>query len=485
MPTPRAAPGPSSAANAAATALGFDVVEWFHDPTLAAQLSHRHWRRLPTRAAVGVDRALIMCAEHGSQATFFVLGAIAEAEPDLMRRIVAAGHEIASLGWLPRDLDAVAPGEREVVLLEWERARQALEGITGVAVRGFRAAWNANGEVAWWRDALLAKGYAYDGSRAHAEFVATWQLDTEQPRLVGLPARTLREHYEPLARVPAALEQRLRAKPCQSIAASLGLAACPAPPRVPLHVVEPARPARAARVGLPRLAVVVPLMNEEAGLPSLAVDLDALTERLRDLAAWEFVFVDDGSTDRTWSLLQSLFGARANVQLVQHARNLGVSAAIRTGMLATDAPFVASIDGDLSYDPLELEHMLPLLEGADVVTASPYHRAGGVKNVPAWRLSLSRTLSWCYQRLLRSEVSTWTSCFRVYRRAAVAELPQQNQGFLGTAELLVRVLRRGGVVREHPCVLEARLFGLSKMKILRTIRGHLRLLWQVARGGVR
>jgi hypothetical protein len=128
---------------------------------------------------------------------------------------------------------------------------------------------------------------------------------------------------------------------------------------------------------------------------------------------------------------------------------------------------------------MELQHMLPLLANADVVTASPYHQNGGVQNVPGWRLLLSRTLSCCYRLLLRCPIRTWTSCFRVYRRSAVADLPLANPGFLGTAELLVRVLRRGGRVVEHPCVLEARLFGVSKMRVLRTIRGHLGLLWRV------
>jgi dolichol-phosphate mannosyltransferase len=82
-------------------------------------------------------------------------------------------------------------------------------------------------------------------------------------------------------------------------------------------------------------------------------------------------------------------------------------------------------------------------------------------------------------------VCTWTSCVRVYRRAAVVDLPLANEGFLGTAELLVRVLRRGGRVVEHPCVLEARLIGYSKMRVLRTIGGHLRLLVDVVRRRVR
>jgi dolichol-phosphate mannosyltransferase len=232
----------------------------------------------------------------------------------------------------------------------------------------------------------------------------------------------------------------------------------------------------------PRLAVVVPLKDEADGVPSLLDHLDRLAAELRDVAACEFVFVDDGSTDATAALLEVAVATRAHARLVRHEHNRGIAAAIRTGLLATDAQFVASIDADLSYDPREILHMLPLLASADLVTASPYHPAGGVRNVPGWRLSLSRTLSWLYRRLLRTDVHTWTACFRLYRRAAVVDLPQHYPGFLGTAELLVRVLRRGGRVVEHPCVLGVRRFGVSKMRVLRTIRGHLGLLWQVARG---
>lgn len=238
--------------------------------------------------------------------------------------------------------------------------------------------------------------------------------------------------------------------------------------------------------GAPRVAIVVPMKDEEEGVPSLIDELDRLAEHLRATAACEFVFVDDGSTDRTWPLLQERLASRSNVRLVRHPHNLGLAAAIRTGILATDAPVVVSIDADLSYDPREIAPMLALLDGAngadraDVVTASPYHPRGSVRGVPRWRLLLSRTLSRCYRVLLGRPVHTWTACFRVYRRAAVVDLPLGNPGFLGTAELLVRVLRRGGVVREHPCELKTRQYGQSKMRVLRTIVGHLRLLTSVA-----
>jgi dolichol-phosphate mannosyltransferase len=254
-----------------------------------------------------------------------------------------------------------------------------------------------------------------------------------------------------------------------------------APPRA-----LPPEPIVVPRGDAPRLCVVVPLKDEERGVPGLLVELRALADDLADVARVEYVLVDDGSGDRTWDLLQQGVGSLPRAKAVRHQHNLGVAAAIRTGVLATDSALVASIDGDLSYDPRELRPMLALLQqGADVVTASPYHPRGGVRNVPGWRLFLSRGLSLAYRALLGSPIRTWTACFRVYRRAAVAELPLANPRFLGTAEWLVRVLRRGGRVAEHPCVLEARLFGVSKMKTLRTIGGHLRLLAAVAVRAVR
>lgn len=247
----------------------------------------------------------------------------------------------------------------------------------------------------------------------------------------------------------------------------------------------------AATSAPPRVALVVPLKDEEDGVPALLDALDAFVAGHRAEARWELVFVDDGSTDRTLEGLQQRLAQRRDVRIERHPHNQGLAAAIRTGILATDAEVVASIDADLSYDPRELAPMLALLAGTaggervDVVTASPYHPRGSVRGVPRWRLFLSHTLSRCYRVLLRRPIHTWTACCRVYRRSVVADLPLVNAGFLGTAELLVRVVRRGGVVAEHPCELGIRSFGQSKMRILRTIAGHVRLLANVALGRIR
>jgi hypothetical protein len=139
------------------------------------------------------------------------------------------------------------------------------------------------------------------------------------------------------------------------------------------------------------------------------------------------------------------------------------------------------MDADCSYDPHELVRMLELLTSdVAMVTASPYHPDGRVCNVPGWRLILSHTLSRLYRRLLGKSLSTWTSCFRVYRKQQIVDLDLRETGFLGTAELAAQLCLHGRKIVEHPATLEVRLFGFSKMKTVRTILAHLKLLTSVA-----
>ena len=106
-------------------------------------------------------------------------------------------------------------------------------------------------------------------------------------------------------------------------------------------------------------------------------------------------------------------------------------------------------------------------------------------NVPGWRLFLSRGLSFMYRRLFTQKLYTYTSCFRAYRRSEVAHLELRETGFLGVAEMLVLLDREGRRIVEQPAVLEVRLLGQSKMKLARTIRGHLRLLARMLADGRR
>lgn len=235
------------------------------------------------------------------------------------------------------------------------------------------------------------------------------------------------------------------------------------------------------------LSLVFPCYNEREGIGHLLQVLEQLQGRLGAGYALELIFVDDGSTDGTAERLEAeLVDRRFDARVVRHARNQGLGAAIRTGMAQARGELIATTDSDCTYDPLELLPMLALLEqGADVVVGSAYHPQGGVHNVPAYRLVLSRGCSWLYGLVLGAKIHTYTGLMRLYRAEAVRAVQFQSNDFLAVAEVLVRILMAGYRVVEHPMTLTVRRYGTSKAVILRIIKDHLGFLWWLLRHRVR
>jgi len=99
---------------------------------------------------------------------------------------------------------------------------------------------------------------------------------------------------------------------------------------------------------MPGLAIVVPFHNEERNVPKLYARLRALTAGIdRDR---QFVFVDDGSTDRTYPLLQVLAEIDPQVTVIRLRRNVGRTAALAAGFAHSNGQYVIAIDGDLRRD---------------------------------------------------------------------------------------------------------------------------------------
>jgi glycosyltransferase involved in cell wall biosynthesis len=229
------------------------------------------------------------------------------------------------------------------------------------------------------------------------------------------------------------------------------------------------------------ITIVVPCFNEEPVLPYLRDRLHSVRQFLGKEYEVYFLLVDDGSTDNTWRIMVELFGQAPNCTIIRQPQNLGVGAAILTGIRSSQTEIVCSIDCDCSYDPHDLGKLIPMLApGVDLVTGSPYHPLGKVIRIPPWRLTLSKTASSFYRKVLRKKLYTYTSCFRVYRRSAILDLNLKRNGFLGVAELIGKLDLQGSEIVECPTNLEARVRGASKMKVVRVLLGHLYLLTQLA-----
>lgn len=230
-----------------------------------------------------------------------------------------------------------------------------------------------------------------------------------------------------------------------------------------------------------QVTVIVPCYNE-------AETIGFLAEKLREMEAdaspeieFHYILVDDGSSDKTWDLLQQHFGHLPEFQLLQHGNNRGIMAALKTGMAAAKTEWVATIDADCTFDPLKLLDLIAQAgPDVDVVVGSPYHPKGGVENVPRWRLALSQGASVIYTRLFRTKLYSYTSCFRVYRRSTLENLQIESDGFVGMAEILWRLENKGARMVEVPAVLNVRRYGQSKMRTLQVIGEHLGLMRQMA-----
>ena len=139
-----------------------DVEEHFHVSAFDRVLSRDAWDSQPSRVEASTDRLLDLLARHEASATCFVLGWLAERKPALVRRIAAAGHEIAAHGWWHRKVTQLVPEElrREV-----RDTKRLLEDLSGSEVKGFRApSFSIVPGTEWAFDVLLEEGYSYDSS---------------------------------------------------------------------------------------------------------------------------------------------------------------------------------------------------------------------------------------------------------------------------------------------------------------------------------
>jgi len=150
--------------NSAATAQAFtvDVEEYFQVQAFEGVVSREDWGGLPSRVERAVDDLLALMDERDVRGTFFTLGWIADRHPGMLKRIAAAGHEIASHGWWHRRVVTLS---REQFRREVRESRAVLEDLTGTAVRGYSApSFSIFPSVAWAYDVLLEEGYLYDSS---------------------------------------------------------------------------------------------------------------------------------------------------------------------------------------------------------------------------------------------------------------------------------------------------------------------------------
>lgn len=143
-------------------AMSVDVEDYFHVSVFDGVVPRHRWEQLESRVCANTDRLLTIFDEAAVRATFFVLGWVAERHPELVRRIVARGHELASHGYAHRLVyDQTPAAFREDV----RKSKRLLEDAGGTLVGGYRApSYSITPRSLWALDILIEEGYWYDAS---------------------------------------------------------------------------------------------------------------------------------------------------------------------------------------------------------------------------------------------------------------------------------------------------------------------------------
>ena len=226
----------------------------------------------------------------------------------------------------------------------------------------------------------------------------------------------------------------------------------------------------------PRLAVVIPAYNEEHGvgesLPSLFRALQGGTPPA------EVLVVDDGSLDDTARASERLLAEHADARLLRHDENRGYGAALKTGILATEAELIAITDADGTYPSDRLPELCAKLvaEGHDMVVGA---RTGANVSIPLVR----RPVKWVLARLIDviadARVPDANSGLRVFRRDVVLRfLPLLPDGFSFTTTITLAMLVNGYRVAFVPIDYHHRV-GRSKISPIRDTLRFVRLIVMV------
>jgi glycosyltransferase involved in cell wall biosynthesis len=206
----------------------------------------------------------------------------------------------------------------------------------------------------------------------------------------------------------------------------------------------PATGARTMPASAP-LAVVMPVFNERRTISPI------ISRVLEQTCVSQVIAVDDASVDDSWQELKQWPSRDARVTVLQHRRNLGKGAAIRTGLEQVNAPVVIIQDADLEYEPSDYESMLALIlrDEADVVYGSRFLKAQSVRNA-RWHTFGNVVLTFISNLASGLALSDEATCYKMFRTKILSQIELEENRFGFCPEVTAKVAQLGVRILEVP-----------------------------------
>jgi glycosyltransferase involved in cell wall biosynthesis len=216
------------------------------------------------------------------------------------------------------------------------------------------------------------------------------------------------------------------------------------------------------------ISVIVPLLNEEESLPELVAWIDRVMAANR--FSYEVILVDDGSTDSSWSVIESLHAQNDCIKGIRFQRNYGKSAALNEGFRSCQGQVVITMDADLQDSPDEIPALYQMItrEGYDLVSGWKKLRHDPLsKTVP------SRFFNWVTSKVSKIELHDFNCGLKAYQQRVVKsiEVYGEMHRYIPLIAKWSGFKKIGEKVVEH----HARKYGVSKFGVGRLITGGLDL----------
>ena len=215
------------------------------------------------------------------------------------------------------------------------------------------------------------------------------------------------------------------------------------------------------------LTLLIPVMNEEGNLPELHKRLTSVLASVG--LPYEIIFVDDGSTDGTWSLIRHLESSDPHVIGLRHRRNFGKAEALTNGFHMSRGDVVITMDGDLQDDPDEIPRFLDMInDGYDLVSGWKQRRQD-----PLGKTAPSKVFNWTVRKSSGVQLHDFNCGFKAYRLEAAHSIDLYGELHRFTPVL---ANAEGFRIGELPVKHHARTWGSSKYGWSRLTKGFLDLL---------
>jgi len=229
------------------------------------------------------------------------------------------------------------------------------------------------------------------------------------------------------------------------------------------------------------LSIIIPLLNEEESLQELHNWIVSVMKN--NNFSYEVIFIDDGSTDQSWTIIDRLSAENANIKGIRFLKNFGKSQALHAGFAKAKGDVVITMDADLQDNPEEIPELVNMIvnQNYDLVSGWKKKRYDSVlsKNMP------SKLFNWAARKTSGVELNDFNCGLKAYKNTVV-----KNIEVSGEMHRYIPVLAKNagfGKIGEKVVKHQARKYGETKFGMERFINGFLDLItiWFLSRFGKR